>query len=322
MKYFIQFVRFFVGLSFVLSGFLKMIDPLGTSYKLEEYFNASVLNLEFLIPYALLIGIILILVETALGFFLLLGFKPKYTLMGILVLMLLFLFLTWYSAYYNKVNDCGCFGDAIKLTPWETFYKNVILITLTILLLFNIPSIKSVFNKSISNWIAFLIIPTGLYFMYYTLLSLPIIDFRPYKIGTDINKGMKIKKGDFLPDIHDFILESEINGDLTAEILQQDNVLLVLMYDLRKTDKLGFEKVKEITDKALEKNYQVYGVSASLAEDFKPVKEKYRLNFELLFNDATTLKTMIRANPGFMILKNGVIINKKNWTNAEELIIQ
>lgn len=322
MKYLVQFIRFFVGLSFVLSGFLKMIDPLGTSYKLEEYFNSSVLNVEFLIPYALLIGIILILVETALGFFLLIGFKPKYTLLGTLMLMLLFLFLTWYSAYYNKVTDCGCFGDAIKLTPWETFYKNVILVGLTIILLFNSPKIKGVFSKTISNWIAFLIVPAGLYFMYFTLLRLPIIDFRPYKIGTDINKGMKIKKGEFLPEIHDFILESEINGDLTDEILQQDNVLLVLMYDLRKTDRLSFEKVKEITEKALEKNYQVYGVSASLVDDFEPIKETYKLNFELLFNDATTLKTMIRANPGFMILKKGVVVDKKNWINADELIIQ
>lgn len=322
MKYFIQILRVFVGLSFVSSGFLKMIDPLGTSYKLEEYFNPSVLNLEFLVPYALLIGILLIMVETAFGIFLLIGFKSKWTLLGLLLMTILFLFLTWYSAFYNKVTDCGCFGDAIKLTPWETFYKNVLLFVLIVILSFNSNKILNVFNKSITKWIAFLVIPASLYFMYFTLLSLPIIDFRPYKIGTDINQGMKIKKGEILPKIYDFILESEVNGDLTSEILHQDKVLLVIMYDLQKTDQISFDKVKEVTEKALQNNYKVYGVSASLSKDFNEIKDLYQLNFELLFNDAITLKTMIRANPGFMIIHKGVIVDKKNWVESEKLNIQ
>lgn len=322
MNYFIHFLRVFVGLSFVSSGFLKMIDPLGTSYKLEEYFNPSVLDLEFLVPYALLIGIILILIETALGVFLLIGFKPKWTLWGLLLLTVLFLFLTWYSAYYNKVTDCGCFGDAIKLTPWETFYKNVILLAMIGILVIKSARIKNLFYEAITKWIAFLVIPIVLYFMYYTLLSLPLIDFRAYKVGTDISEGMKLKSGETMSKIYDFILESEINGDLTDEILQQDKVVLVIMYDLQKTDKMSFEKVKLITDNALTKNYNVYGVSASLSEDFTAVKEHYQLNFELLFNDATTLKTMIRANPGFIVLNKGVIVDKKNWIEAEKLNIQ
>ncbi|MDO9261655.1 MAG: DoxX family membrane protein, partial [Flavobacteriaceae bacterium] len=112
MKYLVQLIRILVGFSFVSSGFLKMIDPLGTSYKMEEYFSASVLNLEFLVPYALIIGIFLILIETVLGFFLMIGFKTKWTIWGLFLMIFLFLFLTWYSAYFNKVNDCGCFGDA------------------------------------------------------------------------------------------------------------------------------------------------------------------------------------------------------------------
>jgi uncharacterized membrane protein YphA (DoxX/SURF4 family) len=322
MKYFIQFLRIFVGLSFVSSGILKMIDPLGTSYKLEEYFNPSVLNLEFLVPYALLIGIVLIVLETALGIFLLIGFKSKWSIWGLLLMTILFLFLTWYSAYYNKVTDCGCFGDAIKLTPWETFYKNVVLLILIVFLCFKSKIIKNIVNESLTNWIAFLIIPFSLYFIYFTLLSLPIIDFRPYKIGVNIEEGMKLEEGEFIPKIHDFILESDVEGDLTKAILQQDKVLLIIMFDFNKTDKKSFEKIKEISDKAIAKNYYVYGVSASLPDDFVEVKNQYQLNFEILFNDATTLKTMIRANPGLMVLEKGVIVDKRNWTKADQLIIE
>lgn len=320
MKYLVLFIRILVGLSFVVSGFLKMIDPIGTSYKLEEYFNPSVLNLAFLVPYALLIGIVLILIEVVLGFFLLIGFKAKWTIWGLLLMTVLFLFLTWYSAYYNKVTDCGCFGDAIKITPWETFYKNVILWMMMVFLGFNTYKISAIFNPSITKWLAFLIFPVSLFWMYDTLLSLPKIDFTTYKIDTNITEGMQIKKGEYLPKIHDFILESEIDGDLTQIILQQEKVLLIIMYDLRKADMKSFEKIKEITDSAISKNYIVYGVSASLPKDFETIKTKYQLNFEILFNDTTTLKTMIRANPGLMILKKGTITDKRNWTDANKLV--
>lgn len=321
MKFLIQFLRVFVGISFVSSGFLKMIDPLGTSYKLEEYFNSSVLDLEFLVPYTLLIGIILILVETVLGVFLLIGFKSKWTIWGLFLMISLFLFLTWYSAYYNKVTDCGCFGDAIKLTPWETFYKNVVLFIMIVFLGFKSSKISNIFNKSITKWMAFIVIPMSLYFMYYTLLSLPIIDFRPYKIGVNIEVGMKLKKGEYIPSIHDFMLESEVNGDLTSTILKEEKVLLVLIYDLQKSDLMSFDKIKKVTDSALSKNYKVYGVSASLPEDFSGIIDQYQLNFEFLFNDGTTIKTMIRANPGLMVLKKGIIIDKRNWTDADKLVL-
>jgi uncharacterized membrane protein YphA (DoxX/SURF4 family) len=321
MKYFVHFIRIFVGFSFVSSGFLKMIDPLGTSYKLEEYFNPSVLNLEFLVPYALLIGIILILIETALGVFLLIGFKSKWTIWGLFLMISLFLFLTWYSAFYDKVTDCGCFGDAIKLTSWETFYKNVVLFIMIVFLGLNFSKIHNIFNQTITKWIAFLVIPLSLYFIYYTLLSLPIIDFRPYKIGTDITEGMKLKEGEYISAIHDFILESEVSGDITTPILEDEKVLLVLIYDLQKSDKNSFDKIKEITEIAVSKKYKVYGVSASLPEDFNEIKSQYQLNFEFLFNDGTTIKTMIRANPGLMVLKKGVIVDKRNWTDADKLVL-
>ncbi|MDO9138564.1 MAG: DoxX family protein, partial [Lutibacter sp.] len=128
MKILTLILRLVVSFTFIFSGFVKLVDPLGSSYKFQEYFSAGVLNLEFLIPYALPFSILLILAELMLGVTLLLGYLPKFTVWSLLVMILVFLFLTWYSAFYNKVLDCGCFGDAVKLTPWETFYKNVVLL--------------------------------------------------------------------------------------------------------------------------------------------------------------------------------------------------
>ena len=126
MKIVTFIARLLVAATFIFSGFVKLVDPLGSAYKFVDYFSADVLNLEFLIPYALPFSILLIVTEIMLGVMLLIGFKSKFTAWSLFLMTLLFLFLTWYSAYYDKVTDCGCFGDAIKLTPWETFNKNVI----------------------------------------------------------------------------------------------------------------------------------------------------------------------------------------------------
>jgi uncharacterized membrane protein YphA (DoxX/SURF4 family) len=128
MKYIVNISRILVGVLFILSGFVKLDDPLGFSYKLEEYFGADVLNLEFLIPYALGISVFVVVFEVVLGVFLLIGYKPKFTVWSLLLMIVFFTFLTFYSAYFDKVKDCGCFGDAVKLTPWGTFTKDIVLL--------------------------------------------------------------------------------------------------------------------------------------------------------------------------------------------------
>ena len=155
MKFLTHIARLLVAATFIFSGFVKLIDPLGSAYKFQDYFAADVLNLEFLSPFALPFSILLILAEIMLGVTLLIGFKPKTTVWSLLLLTLVFLFLTWYSAYYDKVTDCGCFGDAVKLTPWETFYKNIILIGLIFVLLFTLKNIKPIFGKNVVKWISF-----------------------------------------------------------------------------------------------------------------------------------------------------------------------
>lgn len=319
MKYITQLFRIIVGGLFIFSGYVKLVDPIGSQFKFEEYFSASVLNMEFLVPYALPLAIFLIIAEIALGVFLLIGFKPKFTIWSIFLLMLVFLFLTWYSAYYNKVTDCGCFGDAVKLSPWETFYKNVFTMPLIIYLMWRVKDIKSVFSEKLTKGLAYLSVFAFLYVTYHVLTHLPIIDFRPYAIGKSIPEGMKYKGDGELPKINDFMLENIEGEDLTKELLAKEKFMLVVVYNLDKADTNGFQAIKEVTEKAIKNGYTVYGLSASFEDDLIEAQKKYGLPFEFLFCDETTIKTMIRANPGIMVFNKGIVTQKYNWVDADKV---
>jgi uncharacterized membrane protein YphA (DoxX/SURF4 family) len=318
MKILVQISRVIIGVTFIFSGFVKMIDPLGTSYKLQEYLSADVLNIEGLIHYALPLSVFLIFIEFFLGVLLLIGYFPKVTIWGLVLLIGFFLFLTWYSAYYNKVTDCGCFGDAITLSPWQTFYKNVFFLVLILFLLFNIREVKPIGGITLLNWISFLSFLGSFTLMYYVLLHLPIIDFRPYAVGKNIPAQMQYI-GDELPPVHDFLLESNEGKDLTTKVLESPKVLLVVMNTITKSRKTGFKNVKIITDKALKEGYLVYALSSSLNETFTSYKQKYDFNFEMLFCDETTLKTIIRANPGIVILNKGTVKGKWNARDIDKI---
>ena len=318
MKILVQISRIIVGALFIFSGFVKLVDPIGSQYKFQEYFSESVLNMEFLVPYALPFAILLIVAEILLGVMILIGYKPKFTVWSLLILTLVFLFLTWYSAYYNKVTDCGCFGDAIKLTPWETFYKNVILIAFIILLLIKIALIKPIFGGKIPKLITLVSLAVFMFIVQHVLTHLPIIDFRAYAVGKNLEKGMEFPEDGSIPPVHDFMLEDE-QSDLAPSLLKKEKVMLIIIYNLDKTDVNGFPSIKEVATKAKKKGYVVYGVSASFTDDLLAAKEKYNLPFDFLFCDETTLKTMIRANPGVMILNKGTVTQKKNWGDVDEI---
>ncbi|MDF1518213.1 MAG: DoxX family membrane protein [Lutibacter sp.] len=319
MKIVTLIFRLIVSLTFIFSGFVKLVDPLGSSYKFQEYFGSDVLNLEFLIPYALPFSILLILAELLLGVMLLLGYLPKFTVWSLLVMILVFLFLTWYSAFYNKVLDCGCFGDALKLSPWDTFYKNVVLLVLILVLLFGTKYIRPLINLSFAKWATFLFFVVFLYTTYHVLVHLPIIDFRPYAIGKNIPEGMK-HIGPELPPIHDFYLENMAGNNVTDEVLETDKAMLIVAYNIEKGDRQGFANIKEATDKASKNGYKVYLLTASLEEDFLDIKDEFDLNFDMLFCDETTLKTIIRANPGIVTLQKGTVTGKWNWVDADKVI--
>jgi uncharacterized membrane protein YphA (DoxX/SURF4 family) len=195
MKILVGVARWAVGILFIFSGFVKLNDPIGFSFKLEEYFSPSVLDLEFLAPFALVIAILLVVFELVLGIMLLLGYLPKFTTWALLVMIVFFTFLTFYSAYYNKVTDCGCFGDAIPLTPWESFYKDVILFVLILILFFNRRYLTPYFAPVSHRWIVFMAFMLCFTFAYYVLMHLPLIDFRAYKVGTNIQQAMTVPEG-------------------------------------------------------------------------------------------------------------------------------
>ena len=311
----VQIARIIVGVTFVFSGFVKLVDPLGSAYKFEEYFSEGVLNLEFLIPYALIFSIALIIIELMLGIMLLIGWRPRFTSYSLLGISVVFLFLTWYSAYYDKVTDCGCFGDAITLSPWETFYKNIVLTALVIFILTKNYEISSLFGPIAMRWVPFLSLMGAMYITYYVLIHLPLIDFRPYAVGKDLNVGMETFKEDGVPEVHDFSLESP-EDDLTYELLAEEKVMLWISYDLDIADDNGFVTAKIVAENALKEGYRVYGVTASSDDLIEQTIRRFSLPFEFLFCDATTLKTMIRSNPGLIILNKGVVVDKSSWVDA------
>ena len=192
MKYFVQLCRIVVGVLFIISGLIKLNDPLGFSFKLEEYFSPAVLDLPFLEPYALAIALFVVILEVILGITLLLGYQIRLTLWTLLGTILFFTFLTFYSAYFNKVTDCGCFGDAVKLTPWESFSKDVILLVLILVLIWGRKYLKPLGSASFRLGATAIALLACIWFGNHVLNHLPVVDFRPYHVGANIKEGMEI----------------------------------------------------------------------------------------------------------------------------------
>ena len=191
MKVLVGVSRIFVGVLFIISGLIKLNDPVGFSFKLGDYFAPEVLNLPFLEPYALVIAILVVILEVLLGVMLIVGYAKKFTLWSLLLMIVFFTFLTFYSAYFNKVTDCGCFGDALKLTPWESFSKDVVLLILILFLYKGSRYIQPFFSKGVRSISVFISLILCLWLGLHVLEHLPVIDFRAYKIGTNITKGMQ-----------------------------------------------------------------------------------------------------------------------------------
>nr|WP_299258230.1 BT_3928 family protein [uncultured Aquimarina sp.] len=364
MKILVGFSRIFVAALFLFSGFIKLNDPLGFSYKLQEYFSEGVLNMEFLIPFALLMAVFLCVFEIIVGVTLLLGYLPKFTVWSLLGMIVFFTFLTFYSAYFNKVTDCGCFGDALPLTPWESFTKDIILLVFILILFFGRKYIKPILQESSHKWIVFACFTACLGFAYQVLMHLPTFDFRAYKIGTNIQEGMSVPEGapeaafeyfwkfnidgkeeiiktsgeypqvdgkyigvetkmldeGYIPPIHDFAIEKD-SQDYTTEFLEKENVVLIIMYNLSKSEGEGMNAMKGLTDKALSQGYDVIGLTASSPKEVSQKKEQYDLSFDFYSTDETALKTILRSNPGIVKLNKGIIIEKLHWNDADKLIL-
>lgn len=215
-----QFSRIFVGVLFIISGIIKLNDPIGFSYKLTEYFSQGVFNMPFLEPFSLALAIFLVILEVLLGVTLLVGYKTKTTIWSLLILIILFTFLTFYSAYFNVVKDCGCFGDALHLTPWESFTKDLVLLFFILILFFNQKLIKPLFSTKKTNFLIYLSLFLSAFMAVWVLNHNPLKDFRPYKVGTNIEKAMEIPKGAPLPVV-EMIFIYKVNG-IDKEFTEKD----------------------------------------------------------------------------------------------------
>jgi len=363
MKIIVTISRIFVGVLFILSGLIKLNDPVGFSFKLEEYFSPAVLDLPFFTPYALALAIFLVIFEVVLGVLLLLGYQKKITLWSLLGMIVFFTFLTFYSAYFNKVTDCGCFGDAVKLTPWESFTKDVVLLVLILLLFYGQKFIQPIFKAKTSIAILLTSLLACVLFVNQVINHLPSIDFRPYKIGANISEGMSVPpdapkaifdyawtfdvngerttivtqgeyptvEGTFIevetkevqkgyePPIHDFTIE-EGGIDMAEDLLMEENLVMVIAYDLAKSNFGVYQDIKGVTDAAISKGYKVIGMSASNEAMSSRVIEKFELDFPFYFTDETTLKTIVRSNPGVLVLQKGTIKQKVHYNDLDELV--
>jgi len=350
-----QIAKWIVGGLFIFSGLIKINDPIGTEIKLEEYFEVFASDFGsffyYFIPFALPIGFILIVLEVLLGFMVLINYRMKITTRILLVMIAFFTFLTFYSAYFNKVTDCGCFGDAIPLTPWESFYKDIILSILIIYVFLRQSKFVPVFRSLTSKTIIGFIILTTLIIGVLAIRHLPFLDFRAYKIGDNIEMNMLpeevpvfeyvfrkdgqiIRSQQYLPEkegyeyvefqilnpkkatpkITDYNVWNEEHGDYTAETFK-GNKMIVIISDVLKANTNEIEEINKLISR-IEKNVEVIAFTASAGALFESFRHEQQLAIPYFFVDATVLKAMIRSNPGLILLQNGNVVGKWHYNDV------
>ena len=345
--------RIIFGLVFLFSGFVKAVDPLGTAYKISDYLEAfSLTPLDFL---ALPAALMLIAAEFTIGFNILFNVHLKGTTWVASLFMLVMTPVTLYLAISNPISDCGCFGDAIVMTNWQTFYKNVVLcIILAIIALLQKQS-----RPWLSNWGAWIVtllpilISFGISIYCYNLL--PVLDFRPYKKGNNIIEGMQIpedapldkyettffyeKDGieqaftldnypaedstwtfvrqesklleqGYVPPIHDFSIVTE-DGDITDLILEDAGyTLLVISHKVEKAATKNIKCVKSTIANAKKAGANVIWLTSSYSDEIEEFKTQYGIEDTFGATDDITLKTIVRSNPGLVLIKDATVIEK------------
>ena len=350
--------RFIVGAVFLFSGTVKAIDPLGSVYKFQDYFTAF--NLGFLDDLSLLMAVILCSLEFLAGFSVLFNIRFKAGIRTVMLLMVVFTPLTFILALTNPVSDCGCFGDAVHLTNWQTFFKNIILLVPAVWLFINKNKITSA-TVIARGWAMLSIIAVFFVaFIFYNLRYLPVIDFLPYKIGTyipdkmiipegmppdvyettfiyekngerkefDLNnypaddttwkfvdqKSVLVSKG-YVPPIHDFVLTSLNYEDLTQQILTSEKyTLLMVARRIEETDPELLLQGYETGTWCLKNLIDFYVLTASTSDVLRNIDN----DLVYCMADEITLKTMVRANPGYMLLKEGTILHKWSWASLPD----
>ena len=358
MKQIANISRILIGLVFVFSGFVKGVDPLGFGYKLEDYFIAF--NWEFFIPLALFFSIVLCTIEFVTGVMLLFNVQMKITSWLLLAMMLFFTLLTLNDAIYSPVPDCGCFGDAIKLTNWQTFYKNLVLLPLAILV-FSYRKKYKPFTSSGKQWLlALFFIGVFSSFSYMCYSHLPVIDFTEWKIGHKLfpenpkpvkffltyknKKSGEVKEyqspnypfsdstwmaqWEFVsqrvedPNMYygkSLIISDTAGNTVTESIIRNpDYQLIVNSYDLSKSNVDAFKKLNDFSAKAYADNIATAVLVSSTPADIAKFVNQNRLQLDFYTADDIALKTIVRSNPGLLLMKNGVILKKWHYSDIPD----
>lgn len=354
---YINALRFTLALVFAFSGFVKAVDPMGTVYKMADYAEAFSLSL----PAGLLFvgAILLITIEYVMGICLFFGLYRKFYLSLTVAFLLVMTPLTLYLALYNPVTDCGCFGDAVVLTNWQTFGKNLLLLLMAVVALLGSKHVW-IFMSDRTRWLIFVyaIVSVSL-FIPYNLRHLPAIDFRPYHIGANIIDGMTVpddapqdeyetlfvleKEGQrrtftadnypdttwtfvsrenrlvsrgYVPPITDFHLATLDGDDVTWEVLEQPGyTFLVVAHDLERTNEGMLDVLNDLYDYAIVNGYAFYMLTSSSEQATREWTEHTAAAYPYLQADEILLKTMIRSNPGLIVLKDATVIGK--WSAAD-----
>ena len=354
--------RSLLGVVFIFSGVVKAIDPLGTVYKIEDYLKAFGGFFTDLLPAAEIAAWGLIILELLLGVCMLLNVCTQWTSWISLLFYCVMTPLTLYIALTNPVSDCGCFGDAVVLTNWQTFWKNLVLIILAILLVTWNKHIHQLWSNWMEGVIVLITVVATIAFMAWTINHLPIKDFRPYKIGnhlptlmeypedaepdqydisfvyekdgveevftlenypkgdttwTFVRQESKLIKKGYEPPIHDLEIINAEGDDITWDILESEEpVTLVIMYDLAKADKTQMEKLNLLYENCYNNMQQYYILTGSATDEIIAFNLEYStLSDYVCTCDPVTLKTIVRANPGVIVVQNGVVIDKYNIRN-------
>ena len=359
----VNLCRFVLGIVLVFSGFVKAVDPLGSTYKIQDYTEAF--GISFLVPgfLPLFLAVFLATFEFSMGGYLFFGIRKKISTSLILLMMLLMTPLTLYLAIKNPVSDCGCFGDALVLTNWQTFGKNIVLLIAAVsCFVWKDRIVRLVSEKS--QWlIALYTVFFGLILSVYCYRNLPILDFRPYRIGTSIPKSIAIPAGakkniydnfftleknglkkeftlenypdstwtfvdsrtvlkekGYEPPIHDFsITGMETGEDITDRVLNDKGyTFLLIAHRIEEADDNDIDLINEIYDYCVENGYAFYCLTSSLDDQIEQWRGKTGAEYPFCFTDDVTLKTIIRSNPGLVLIKNGVILNKWHHSNLPD----
>jgi uncharacterized membrane protein YphA (DoxX/SURF4 family) len=352
-------IRWIVGLLFIFSGLVKANDPLGLSYKMQEFFEAW--KLHGLHHYTLLASIGMNVLEVVIGIALIIGWQKKIVTWVLLLLISFFTFLTYYVLYSGKIKACGCFGDCIPLTPKQTFTKDIVLLVLAIVLLLNIKNYTQLVSQKVGLLIVSFTLMSTIYLQYFVLQNLPITDCLPYKKGNDIKQQMQVpigavpdsvvaisiyntngKKvtviGDNFPDNFDstFILESredKVIREGNAEPKIKDFTLFSMEGNDTTNDIFNINKYVLVVVNKIDENLKLQvpedvlykfsekGLPVFIVSSSPKIAEeiKYK-NVSFLICDATVLKTAARVNTTYFLMEKSVVKNKVSYTNANKLL--